>query len=91
LQNMLLALGSIVALALPVLSGNIPLWLAVGLHEGSTVLVALNSLRLLHWRQQHPPDRLPVSPPEPLYMLEARGGNGKPQEAPSRSVAAQAA
>ena len=49
LQNMVLALGSIAALALPVLAGWLPLWIAVTLHEGSTLLVALNSLRLLHW------------------------------------------
>ena len=49
LQNMALALGSIAALALPVLAGWLPLWIAVTLHEGSTLLVALNSLRLLHW------------------------------------------
>ena len=48
-QNMALALGSIAALALPVLAGWLPLWVAVTLHEGSTLLVALNSLRLLHW------------------------------------------
>ena len=48
-QNMALAVGSILALALPTLLGAIPLWLAVACHEGSTVLVALNSLRLLRW------------------------------------------
>ena len=37
------------ALALPVLAGWLPLWVAVTLHEGSTLLVALNSLRLLSW------------------------------------------
>lgn len=46
---MCLALGSIAALALPVLAGWLPLWIAVTLHEGSTLLVALNSLRLLSW------------------------------------------
>lgn len=49
LQNMCLALGSISALALPVLAGWLPLWIAVTLHEGTTLLVALNSLRLLSW------------------------------------------
>lgn len=47
-QNLLLALSAILALSLPVLSGSIPLWIAVALHEGSTLLVALNSLRLLY-------------------------------------------
>ena len=50
-QNMCLALGSIAALALPVLLGWLPLWVAVTLHEGSTLLVALNSLRLLRWEE----------------------------------------
>ena len=66
---MCLALGSIAALALPVLAGWLPLWIAVTLHEGSTLLVALNSLRLLSWpenaarngapaeQQQQQPDR----------------------------------
>ncbi len=47
LQNLALAVGAVAALALPALFGAIPLWAAVAFHEGSTVLVALNSLRLL--------------------------------------------
>ena len=47
LQNLFLALASIAALALPMLLGRIPLWMAVMGHEGSTLLVALNCLRLL--------------------------------------------
>lgn len=46
-QNLVLAFGSIAALALPTVLGFVPLWVAVMLHEGSTLLVALNSLRLL--------------------------------------------
>lgn len=46
-QNLALAVGAVAALALPALFGAIPLWAAVAFHEGSTVLVALNSLRLL--------------------------------------------
>lgn len=46
-QNILLAAGSIAVLALPTVLGCIPLWLAVVFHEGSTLLVALNSLRIL--------------------------------------------
>jgi hypothetical protein len=38
---------SVVIATLPTLAGLFPLWLAVTLHEGSTLLVALNSLRLL--------------------------------------------
>jgi hypothetical protein len=46
-QNLVLAVGSILALSLPTVLGWVPLWFAVMLHEGSTLLVALNSLRLL--------------------------------------------
>ena len=48
MQNLFLAVGSIAVLALPMLLGSIPLWVAVACHEGSTLLVVLNSLRLLH-------------------------------------------
>ena len=51
-QNLILAIGSILVLALPVVLGFLPLWMAVSFHEGSTLLVALNSLKLLQWRQQ---------------------------------------
>jgi Cd2+/Zn2+-exporting ATPase len=46
-QNITLAVVSILGSALPALVGAFPLWLAVLLHEGSTLLVALNSVRLL--------------------------------------------
>ena len=46
-QNVFLATVSIVGTSLPSLAGYIPLWLSVSMHEGSTLLVALNSLRLL--------------------------------------------
>lgn len=46
-QNLILALGVIFLATTPSLLGLIPLWLAVILHEGGTVLVGLNSLRLL--------------------------------------------
>lgn len=46
-QNLALALASVAVATLPTLAGMFPLWLAVTLHEGSTLLVALNSLRLL--------------------------------------------
>lgn len=46
-QNLTLALSVICLATLPALFGLIPLWLAVILHEGGTVLVGLNSLRLL--------------------------------------------
>ncbi len=46
-ENILLALSVIVCASLPALLGWIPLWVAVLLHEGGTVLVGLNGLRLL--------------------------------------------
>ncbi|KXZ48383.1 hypothetical protein GPECTOR_28g790 [Gonium pectorale] len=46
-QNLALSLTAMVAATLPTLAGAFPLWLAVLLHEGSTLAVALNSLRLL--------------------------------------------
>ncbi|MBS0615773.1 MAG: cadmium-translocating P-type ATPase [Verrucomicrobia bacterium] len=45
-QNLTLALAVIVCATTPATLGWIPLWLAVILHEGGTVLVGLNSLRL---------------------------------------------
>lgn len=46
-QNLILALAVILLATTPALLGLVPLWLAVLLHEGGTVLVGLNSLRLL--------------------------------------------
>lgn len=46
-QNIVLALSVIVFATTPALLGWVPLWIAVILHEGGTVLVGLNSLRLL--------------------------------------------
>ncbi len=46
-QNIILALAVICGASLAALLGLIPLWLAVTLHEGGTVLVGLNSLRLV--------------------------------------------
>lgn len=46
-QNLSLALGVIFLATTPALLGWVPLWAAVILHEGGTLLVGLNSLRLL--------------------------------------------
>lgn len=45
-QNLTLAVAAIFIASLPALGGFIPLWLAVILHEGGTILVGLNALRL---------------------------------------------
>ncbi|MCH9609708.1 MAG: Cadmium-transporting ATPase [Chlamydiales bacterium] len=46
-QNVTIAGAAICFATLPALLGYIPLWLAVLLHEGGTVIVGLNALRLL--------------------------------------------
>jgi Cd2+/Zn2+-exporting ATPase len=47
-QNLIVSLGTMTCMALLTLGLSIvPLWLGVAAHEGSTVLVVLNSLRLL--------------------------------------------
>lgn len=46
-QNLILAAAAIIVASLPALGGFVPLWLAVVMHEGGTVLVGLNALRLL--------------------------------------------
>lgn len=46
-QNISIALGTVVVMILATLSGAVPLSLGVFAHEGSTVVVCLNSLRLL--------------------------------------------
>ncbi|EPP34870.1 cadmium-translocating P-type ATPase [Chlamydia ibidis] len=46
-QNLALALAVIFLVSWPASLGMIPLWLAVILHEGSTIVVGLNALRLL--------------------------------------------
>ena len=46
-QNLFVSLGTVVLLVVLALAGRIPLTVGVVGHEGSTVLVVLNSLRLL--------------------------------------------
>eukprot|EP00741_Cyanophora_paradoxa_P021784 tig00000241_g21027.t1 len=52
MQNIAFALCTIFMASMPALAGRLPLWLAVTLHEGGTVLVGLNSLRLLAPRRK---------------------------------------
>jgi Cd2+/Zn2+-exporting ATPase len=52
IQNMALALGVILFLMLSAVLGWASLGLAVAIHEGSTVAVALNAMRLLSYRQE---------------------------------------
>lgn len=53
-QNLFFAAGAIVVATTPALLGWIPLWMAVLLHEGGTVLVGLNALRLLAGERKAP-------------------------------------
>lgn len=46
-QNLVIATLAIFVAAIPALGGFVPLWLAVVMHEGGTVIVGLNGLRLL--------------------------------------------
>ena len=46
-QNLMIATFAIIGASLPALCGVVPLWLAVILHEGGTVIVGLNATRLL--------------------------------------------
>ena len=46
-QNLALATLAILVASIPALGGYVPLWMAVVMHEGGTVLVGLNALRLL--------------------------------------------
>jgi Cd2+/Zn2+-exporting ATPase len=50
-QNLAISLGSVGVMALASLFGVVPLTLGVLTHEGSTVVVCLNSLRLLFMRE----------------------------------------
>jgi Cd2+/Zn2+-exporting ATPase len=49
-QNLAVSLGSVVVLVAGAFAGVIPLTIGVIGHEGSTVVVVLNSLRLLLMR-----------------------------------------
>lgn len=46
-ENLFIAIAAILIASFPALFGLVPLWLAVVMHEGGTVLVGLNALRLL--------------------------------------------
>jgi Cd2+/Zn2+-exporting ATPase len=50
-QNLVISLGTVVVLVSLALAGAIPLTLGVVGHEGSTVVVVINSLRLLFGRR----------------------------------------
>ncbi len=47
IQNLCIAIAAIICGTIPAIAGFLPLWLAVIVHEGGTVLVGLNAIRLL--------------------------------------------
>ncbi len=51
-QNLAIALGTVVLMAIASIFGLIPLSIGVAAHEGSTVIVCINSLRLLFMSEQ---------------------------------------
>ena len=51
-QNLIISLGVVVLMAIAAIFGIIPLAVGVAAHEGSTVVVCLNSLRLLFGKNQ---------------------------------------
>jgi Cd2+/Zn2+-exporting ATPase len=51
-QNLVIALGVILLLVIAALTGAIALSVAVVVHEGSTIVVVLNALRLLAWNER---------------------------------------
>ncbi len=61
-QNLVISLGTVVVLAVAATLGQVPLTLGVVGHEGSTVIVVLNSLRLL-FGQTTPRPGLPAGRP----------------------------
>jgi Cd2+/Zn2+-exporting ATPase len=62
-QNVTISMGMVFVLIPLAVAGAIPVWLAVVMHEGSTVAVVLNSLRLLGYRAAPPAGRAPHVPP----------------------------
>jgi Cd2+/Zn2+-exporting ATPase len=63
LQNLAFAMGVIVVLVAAVLGFSLALPLSVIGHEGSTVLVSLNGLRLLGFHYEQPKIALPANFP----------------------------
>lgn len=54
-QNLAISLGTVALMVGAAILGIVPLTLGVIAHEGSTVIVCMNSLRLLFMREEEPP------------------------------------
>eukprot|EP00191_Tetraselmis_sp_GSL018_P021136 CAMPEP_0177583176 /NCGR_PEP_ID=MMETSP0419_2-20121207/3175_1 /TAXON_ID=582737 /ORGANISM="Tetraselmis sp., Strain GSL018" /LENGTH=673 /DNA_ID=CAMNT_0019072535 /DNA_START=772 /DNA_END=2791 /DNA_ORIENTATION=- len=79
IQNFVLAGLAILGSSLPAVAGVLPLWVGVAIHEGSTLLVALNSLRPLMHR-----------PPAPRGAKSAAPAPAEGLRSPGRRQAADA-
>lgn len=88
MQNLALAMVSVVFATVPTVAGFFPLWLAVTLHEGSTLLVALNSLRLL-LESSGKQSGGPVAPPPPKQPTDAAAEGVQPSGAALKLAAQQ--
>jgi Cd2+/Zn2+-exporting ATPase len=60
-QNLVISLGAVVVLVVFALAGKIPLTVGVVGHEGSTVVVVMNSLRLLFGAARKNPSGAPAA------------------------------
>mmetsp|Transcript_2783 Transcript_2783/g.7850 ORF Transcript_2783/g.7850 Transcript_2783/m.7850 type:complete len:421 (-) Transcript_2783:241-1503(-) len=79
LQNFVLAGLAIAGTSLPLIAGLLPLWVGVAIHEGSTLLVAINSLRpLLHRGTELQASSPSPSPPPPRPANANHAGNTSP-------------
>jgi Cd2+/Zn2+-exporting ATPase len=58
-QNVTISMGMVFVLIPLAVAGAVPVWVAVLMHEGSTVAVVLNSLRLLGYRTPAPGAGMP--------------------------------
>ena len=64
-QNVFISMGMVFTLIPLAITGVVPIWLAVIMHEGSTVAVVLNGLRLLGYRAPVAPVPEPTPAPKP--------------------------
>ena len=80
-QNLALAGLAIAATALPLVAGIIPLWVGVFIHEGSTLLVALNSLRPLFHKGGLPEQQQQRQQPRPRGLRVADVGSSSSETA----------
>jgi Cd2+/Zn2+-exporting ATPase len=79
-QNLVIAMGVVAALMISTVSGLIGLGIAVFFHEGSTLVVIANSLRLLTYGGVS-------SKPSAVSSHDPTSGDPRPSRAPSAQQA----